>query len=212
MFCPTWKSRYIYILIQWVWSLLQALFPQTDQWVSLYWSGFPPWTHQEHVALGGLCRAPGQFPLSQLLQQNILESSQFCPLTELNSRLTQLQPTPIRNSLECCTPSHSASQLRVTVHPYLRWIQQLAPGKPWGHGKKLEPWKYPIPFCAGHKPRPYTIPFCPNGFSVVFSRMNLTSYSHPHPWSSSSWNWASVFRPFWYVFLLSTWFSSRCED
>lgn len=117
---------------QWVWSLLQALFPEIDQWVSLYWSqAFLPGLIKNMLHWVDCAGSQANFPFPTSSSRTSLGPASSAPLTELNCRLTQLQPTPIRNSLEGCTPTHSVSQLRVAVHPYLRWIQQLAPEKPW---------------------------------------------------------------------------------
>lgn len=71
---------------------------------------------------------------------------------------------------------------------FSKWLQENHRGP----RKELEPWKCPVPCRPGHKPRSHTTLFCSNGFSVVFSSMNLTSYTSL---SFRSGSWASVFRP-----------------
>lgn len=64
-------------------------------------------THQqEHVALCGLYRVPGQFPFPNSSSRTSLGP------TELNYRLTQLHSTPIHNRLVGCTPSHLSQSVQ----------------------------------------------------------------------------------------------------
>lgn len=135
----------------------------------------PSCSHQQEcVALCGLYRVPGQFSFSNSSSRTSLDPA------ELNYGLTQLQSMPILNILEGCIPKSpkpvsSGQQGTHILGKFSKWTQ-----KNHGEHRNIQSSGNFLYLTAQScKPGPHSTPFCSNGFTVLFSRMSLTSYSYP---------------------------------